>query len=219
MLKKKGIFYTFQVDHDNVTGYYQIPKLKKELSVPTSVIDFSTAMYHPSYANWVHFYLDDYRIERFWKQPERYLASLKKFRGVFSPDFSLYIDMPTSMKIWNVYRSRLLGQRMQYAGIHVIPTISWADADSFKYCFDGIEKNSVVTISTIGIQSQITTQKLFLRGLKAMIDTIQPEKIIVYGNLVSGMPLNIPYIQINSSTLSWKKQADGVKLREMNNGR
>ena len=42
------------------------------------------------------------------------------------PDFSLYLDMPMAMKIWNVYRSRLIGQMMQDADIVVIPTLSWA---------------------------------------------------------------------------------------------
>lgn len=42
----------------------------------------------------VHFFLDDYQFERFWRQPQRYLAALAKCPLVIGPDFSLYTDFP-----------------------------------------------------------------------------------------------------------------------------
>lgn len=42
----------------------------------------------------VHFFLDDYQFERFWRQPERYVAALARFPLVIGPDFSLYTDFP-----------------------------------------------------------------------------------------------------------------------------
>lgn len=63
----------------------------------------------------IHFYLDDYQFERLWVNPEKYIDILKEYECILSPDFSLYIDMPIDMKIWNIYRSRLIGQLYQLA--------------------------------------------------------------------------------------------------------
>ena len=35
----------------------------------------------------VHFFLDDYQFERFWRQPQRYLNALAKFPLVLGPTF------------------------------------------------------------------------------------------------------------------------------------
>lgn len=48
---------------------------------------------HPENAG-VHFFLDDYQFERFWRQPQRYLDALAKCPLVLGPDFSLYTDFP-----------------------------------------------------------------------------------------------------------------------------
>ncbi|MEI8083290.1 MAG: DUF4417 domain-containing protein, partial [Actinomycetes bacterium] len=34
------------------------------------------------------FYEDDYRFNRLWNDPERYIRRLARFAGVVSPDFS-----------------------------------------------------------------------------------------------------------------------------------
>ena len=58
---------------------------------------------------------------------------------------TLIYYMTTSMKIWNIYRSRLIGQFYQRQGIKIIPTISWAEIESFDYYFQGIPKNSIIS--------------------------------------------------------------------------
>ena len=72
------------------------------------------------------FFIDDYQFERVWNDPYTYIERLREFPCALTSDFSLYLDMPMAMKIWNVYRSRLIGQMMQDADIVVIPTLSWA---------------------------------------------------------------------------------------------
>lgn len=42
----------------------------------------------------VHFFLDDYKFESLWKDPESRIERLKRFRAVLSPDYSLYTEMP-----------------------------------------------------------------------------------------------------------------------------
>ena len=43
----------------------------------------------------------------------KYLNILSKYGGVITPDYSLYRDMPLSMQIWNIFRSRALGSYLQ----------------------------------------------------------------------------------------------------------
>ena len=42
------------------------------------------------------------------------------------------------MKVWNIYRARLIGQMMQDYGLNVIPGLQWAEPETFKFCFEGI---------------------------------------------------------------------------------
>ena len=102
---------------------------------------------------------------------------LKQYDCIFSPDFSLYMDMPMPMKIWNIYRSRLIGQYYQNQGIKVIPTISWAEKETFKFCFEGIPKGSIVTISTIGVKRNEEALKIWKDGVDELIKRIKPSTI------------------------------------------
>ena len=52
---------------------------------------------HPENAG-VHFFLDDYQFERFWRQPQRYLDALSRFPLVLGPTFSLYTDFPAPIQ-------------------------------------------------------------------------------------------------------------------------
>jgi hypothetical protein len=97
----------------------------------------------------VHFFEYDYKFDEVWKNPKDYLAELTQYKQVLSPDFSMYINLSRALQIFNTFRSRWLGAFWQANGITVIPTISWSDKDSFEFCFDAIEKGSILAVSTI----------------------------------------------------------------------
>ena len=44
--------------------------------------------------SFVHFFLDDYKFEVIWNDPEPRLEKLSQYRGVLSPQFSTYYTMP-----------------------------------------------------------------------------------------------------------------------------
>ena len=134
----------------------------------------------------VHFYVDDYQFERLWKSPALYLQRLRRFRCVISPDFSLYVDMPKPMKIWNVYRNRLMAAWWQGVGLEVIPNVSWAEPDSFSYCFDGLPSHSVIAIGSMGANRYRLTRYLWLKGYHAAVELLDPTTIIRYGEKVPG---------------------------------
>lgn len=150
--------------------------------------------------SFVHFFMDDYKFEVIWKDPEPRLEKLKKFSGVLSPQFSTYYTMPASMQIYNTFRSRWCGAYLQLHGVRVIPTVSWGKPQSYWYCFDGIEKGSVVAVSTLGVKKE---KDFFLQGYGEMLRRIEPKAIICYcepfpemkGNIVT-----VDYGETNSLT-------------------
>lgn len=180
-------------DPEDADGFYQMPRLKKCLHVPERLINFNEVLTSRDYNAGVHFFIDDYRFERVWNQPERYIGILKGFDCVFTPDFSLYLDMPEAMKIWNIYRSRLIGQMCQREGMNVIPTVSWADAESYDYCFDGLPAGGAVAVSTVGVMRDKEAERIFRDGMAAMIGKIEPGLILMYGKAIPEACFGVEY--------------------------
>lgn len=173
---------------DLSTGKWQIPSLMKETMVPSSLLGFNYAKTAKDFNATIHFFLDDYQFERLWEQPENYVSLLSNFEAILSPDFSLYSTMPLAVQLWNTYRSRLLGQFFQNAGIQVIPTISWSNPESFEFCFDGVEKGSTIAVSTVGVLKNDKAKELFLLGFREAIKRLEPSTVVAYGNKIDIEP-------------------------------
>lgn len=170
------------IDHRNLTNdFWQMPIIRNNNFIPTDMIGFNYAKSNDRKDVGIHFYIDDYQFERIWNDPEKYVDILMEYDCILSPDFSLYMDMPMAMKIWNIYRSRQIGAYYQSKGIKVIPTISWAEAETFEFCFQGIPKGSVVSISTIGVKRDEDAMKIWTNGVTEMIKQIEPSAILIYG--------------------------------------
>lgn len=169
------------IDNENASEFWQMPIIKNDNFIPSKLIGFNYAKTSKEKNVGIHFYLDDYQFERLWNNPEEYIDILKQYECILSPDFSLYMDMPMPMKIWNIYRSRLIGQYYQSQGIKVIPTLSWAEEETFEFCFEGIPKGSIVSISTIGVKKNKEALKIWKAGVDELIRRIEPSTILIYG--------------------------------------
>ena len=172
-----------QIPEDELVKPWNIPRLRPCRHVPAKLIDFNEAMSSTDYAAGVHFYIDDYRFERIWNQPERYIEILKRFDCVLTPDFSLYEDMPEAMCLWNVYRSQLIGWLMQFYGLKVIPTILWQEESSYDYCFCGVPDGGTVSISSVGMAANRQERERYLEQLADCLERIHPKTILFYGRL------------------------------------
>lgn len=161
--------------------FWQMPIIRNDGFVPEELIGFNYAKTTEKKNVGIHFYLDDYQFERVWNYPEKYVEMFQRYDCILSPDFSLYMDMPMPMKVWNVYRSRLIGAYYQSYGVPVIPTLSWAEKETFDFCFKGIPKGSIVSISTIGVKKDKDAMKTWLDGVKEMLKTVNPKTLLVYG--------------------------------------
>lgn len=164
------------------TNKYGIPDIKKDEFEVKDLIPYRVDSNRNGTA---HFFLDDYRFERCWRKPDSQIEELKKYDGVLSPDFSMYTNYPQAMQIWQVYRNRWCACYWQSLGIKVIPTISWSDEQSFKYCFLGVQKGSTVAIGTVGVLNNEYAKTLFMQGFKEMLKQLEPKEILIYGNKLS----------------------------------
>ena len=164
------------------TNKYGIPDIKKDEFEVKELIPYRVDSNRNGTA---HFFLDDYRFERCWRNPDTQIEELKKYDGVLSPDFSMYTNYPQAMQIWQVYRNRWCACYWQSLGIKVIPTISWSDEQSFKYCFLGVQKGSTVAIGTVGVLNDEYAKTLFMQGFKEMLKQLEPKEILIYGNKLS----------------------------------
>lgn len=199
--------------HEITKDFWQMPVIKNNNYIPKDLIGFNYAKSSKNKNTGIHFYVDDYQFERVWKKPDKYLEVLMEYECILSPDFSLYIDMPMPMKIWNIYRSRQIGAYYQSKGMRVIPTISWAEKETFDFCFEGIPKGSIVSVSTIGVKQDKEALKIWADGMKEMIKRIEPSTILVYGGELDFDYGNINVIYFeNKVTKKWRERNDNRTL-------
>lgn len=166
-------------------GEYSMPVIKpindaKVLNLLT--YNFAKTCQSPEHYH-ICFYIDDYQFERIWNEPVKSLELLKKFKGIIAPDFSLFRDFPRILNIYNCWRNKVLTAFYQMQGLEVIPNVTWSDESSYRYCFDGLPKHSIVAISTNGCAKEKLARKLFLNGYYEMKRRLEPTKIIIVGAL------------------------------------
>lgn len=144
----------------------------------------------------VHFMVDDYRFESIYTHPEKTLAKYRRYRFLLTPDYSLYAEMNPWRQIESIGKARWVGAYWQAQGCTVIPTISWANPSSYRFCFDAIEKHCIVAIGMIGCKRN---RVAFMRGYTYMLDVIEPEAVICFGSPFPEMKGNIVAVDYLSS--------------------
>lgn len=156
--------------------------------------------------------MDDYKFEAIWNDPEPRVEKLKKYKAVLAPNYSIYTEMPLSLKVYNTFRSRWCGAYLQTKGIKVIPTVVWGEPNTFWFCFDGIAQGSVVAVSTLGVRKE---KSLFMQGYNEMIRKVKPKAIICYGEPfeeMQGKIIPIDYAKTNN--LNSKSVSDVIYIKK-----
>lgn len=174
------------------TNYYGIPEVAATQTVGDKFLRFRDWKTIDDYSEHIaHFYYDDYKFIAAWRDPDKYVERLKKFKAVISPDFSLYTDFPRALQILSCYRRNWCGAYWQSLGIDVIPDVVWGDAESFNYCFEGLPKRSTVAVSSVGVKRDKEwngeTADMFKAGWDEMINRIEPTTILYYGDMIDGL--------------------------------
>ena len=177
------VFHSYLVEDADYEGYIELPKIRTSNLIPHKLVPFSKAMSKSwnDFDCWVMFYEHDVKFERLWNNPKHYLEKLKKFKGVISPDFSLYRNMPLVMQQWNTYRSRALAVWLQKNDVELIPNVRYNDERTYNFCFDGVEKFKTVAVGTHGCIKNKIDKDYFKKGLAELVKRLSPKTIIVYG--------------------------------------
>lgn len=185
--------YLFARNNFKTTGKFGIPLVSKQV-ISTEDIkliacsDTRTNDKAANRENGVHFFVDDYRFEGIYTHPERSLSRYSQYAFLLTPDYSLYADFDLWRQIENVAKNRWVGAFWQSKKLQVIPTISWSTSRSCEFCFDGVEQNAIVAVSTVGCRR---AKLEFMRGYDAMLDRLQPETVVCYGKTFPEMQGNI----------------------------
>lgn len=205
----------------NMAGKYDMPVIKKEIFDLTGIKLLGYD--HVSSANnetekWIHFFLEDYKFESLYRNPKGMLEKLKRYKGILSPDYSMFLEMPKPLQIMSVFKSRWVGAYFQSRALKVIPTIRWGDKESFKFCFDGIEPGGIVAVSTLGVRKEVDW---FMQGFNEMIKRLSPITIICYGKPFDEMYGNIIEIDYNitNNLVNNKSNASVSNEYKFNHGR
>lgn len=180
------------------TGKYNVPNIEPVHKVNVSEwIGFNYVKSNKKQVDkiGVNFFLDDYQFERVWNEPGRYTEFLKPFGAVLSPDFSLYMDFPKAVQIYNHYRKHWCAAYWQEKGLTVIPTIAWSDKDSFEWCFDGEPQGGIVAVSNVGCMRNKAARQAFMTGYNEMITRLQPSKVLMFAHKMDDYRGNVEQIK------------------------
>lgn len=177
---------------------YDIPECPTTATeVPKDMITYSEAkaIYKKELAKgnkdffvdvFVCFYEDDQNFDSTggiwfrWKYAQRILDH---FAGIITVDFSTNRDFPFFLRGWNTYRMRAFGYWYGKLGHQVINNVRWNTKESWKWCFLGIPKNSIVCVGTVASNlKNVGHRPYFENGIIEMVRVLKPKKILVYGS-------------------------------------
>ncbi len=179
----------------NYTTNLHYPQLKPYCgSIDFGYVSYTDRNKYSGKNEALHFFLDDYRFrDAVWCNLEKTTYSISKFDFVFTPDLSLWHDLPTDFyNRENIYRTRFIGAYWQYCGFNVIPTASWGDLASFSYCFEGLPMHSIIAVSGMGNRKSDFDFNRWCYGLRRLEEAVEPISIIVYGGEVEVQSLRTP---------------------------
>lgn len=172
-------------------GFFGIPRIKApaEIVIPDGMTPFTEIDRAPSLKEAICCYEMDRRFSEILIDPSAYIDTFKRFSALIAPDCSQYRDASFAVEVTNVYRSRLLGHYYQRHGVNVIPNVRWGDALTYrsdvmpeKVAFLGVDKHSIVAISTYGCIKGKENEYHFQAGLEAMMEELEPSVVLVYGS-------------------------------------
>ena len=197
---RRNVFENFERDFSPVlTGKYDIPVMAPTHTAGDKFLRFMDWKEKDDLSEYIaHFYVDDYTFIASWREPDKYVERLRKFRAVVQPNYSLYTDFPLALQILSCYRRQWIGAYWQSLGLDVIPCVVWGEAKSYDFCFDGLPHGGTVAVSTLSAKKDPEwngkTGTLFLDGYNEMIRRLSPETILLYGRPFDGLDGNIVFI-------------------------
>ena len=177
-----SIFKPYLYAGMTASGELDFPTIYRVKASPKNLIGFDKSLKCKDYDQWVHFFIHDYLFVRILRNPQKYLAVLSKFEGAIAPDFSVFWNYPLFSQMQSIFYSRLIGSWLQRNGISVIPCVRWGKEETYNFAFDGLEQGGTIAVGTAGCIREGETRQVFESGFPVMLNSVKPNKIIVYGS-------------------------------------
>jgi hypothetical protein len=183
-------FHAFMVEGAKFMGLMDLPRLEPVHVDPQTLVSFPDAVGGECGSGdpgaFVHFYTDDFRFERFWKNPKKYLPRLLTYGGLIEPDFSTCVSFPAAVKAGNAYRNRACAYWLQCNGATVVPNVRIDELTKW-YALAGIPHESTIAIGAHGCIKNVENRRRFVKSLKIAVDELCPSNIIVAGSDAYGV--------------------------------
>lgn len=183
-------------ESDNPLGFPEIPQYTGQVE-GCEWIDLDTAITaKDSTIKGLHFFISDYKFNRIWQFPQRYINVLNRHKYVIQPDFSLYYDFPKALQIYNKYRNHWLSAYYAVNGVEIIPNISLSTPNNYSWSFMGYPKQSIVAFSDIGCCRNKADRAILMQSYDEMIKRLDPTQILYFTRSKRTAPTEATVIQI-----------------------
>lgn len=100
--------------------------------------------------------------------------------------------------------------------MEVVPTLSWAMPDSYRFCFDGVPSESVVAVSTMGAGQSERSDELWRMDMTEALRRLRPSCVLVYGRDVGFDFGNVPHVFYGNKMI--ERFEDGRKRKLVGGG-
>lgn len=176
---KESLIYGAELD-----GKYGFPVLPEFNIIPTKTVDIhrSKKLVKVKDLN-CNFFCDDYALNPVWNNPDKYLEHLKCFGSVCGFDFTIDINSPLALQIYNKYRNHVLSWYFANNGVKVIPKV-----DIIPHCSDwiygGLPHNSTLCCSTKGRAFNKSAKMEFSECFQEMESVLNPHRVIIVGTKI-----------------------------------
>lgn len=197
----KDVFGFWQIKGSELSGKYEIPAIHGTSKVPDDLVPFTNCEKEKNQKQKaIHFYQFDECFVNCLESKTKLikkLSTLKNFQSVITPDYSVYIDMPLSQQIFQIYKSRAVGNFLMQNEIKIIPNVRWGDERTYDFAFDGIDKWGLVAVGVQGAYKNKDNSEYFKKGFYKMLNVLEPETILCYGNLSNDLRIECNFRKIN----------------------
>lgn len=173
-------------------GLLEIPVISapSSITIPTGFTPFTRREKALGTDDAICFFEKDPKFAEVLIDPAAYIEDFRRFRYLLPTDCSLYIDAPLVAQIINLYRSRAIASYYQRNGCNVYPMARWGNEYTYttayfpeRIAFLGLPKHSIICIGTYGCISSRIEKYHFKHGLEAMLETLAPKVVPVYGSM------------------------------------
>ena len=210
----RDVFNARLLNDAQYDGPHDIPWINTTTQLPNRLIAYSEAKRTNDTDQWVCFYQEDHKfLHDVWEEPDIALRTLQRFKGVITPDFSMYRDMPLVQQEFAIFMGHAAGHYWHEHGIPVIPNVRWGDERTYEIACNGVPRCSTISIGALGCLKDRTNRQIFVDGLAYVMDTLSPKTLVVYGSTPE--QIFAPYTNAGVNVLRFPSQIELAHHKEV----